>query len=107
MPDAPERARQLRAKLHPLAAQVIERAKAAGEVRADCETQDFGVVQMMVGTVIDVADDVDPELWRRYLRIALQGLRPEGAPLEPLPVPPVPPEEMEKLVVGTWRRRRS
>lgn len=103
-PDAPDRARQLRAQLHPLAAQLIERGKAAGVVRADCETQDFGLLQTMIGAVVDASEAVDPDLWRRYFAIALQGLRPAGAPLEPLPVPPLPPERMEDLLVGQWKR---
>ena len=53
---------------------------------------------MMVGAVIDAAREVEPELWRRYLTIALQGLRPESAPLEPLTIPTVPPERMEELL---------
>jgi len=106
IPEAPERAVKLRRKLHPLAAKLIERARSAGEVRPDCETQDFGVVQLMVGSVIDAAHDVAPELWRRYLMIALQGLRPGSAPLEPLPVPAVPPTQMEELLVGAWKHRR-
>jgi len=103
-PDAPDRARQLRARLHPLAAQLIERGKAAGVVRADCETQDFGLLQTMVGAVMDAAADVDPDLWRRYFTIAIQGLRPQGAPLEQLSVPALPPERMENLLVGQWKR---
>lgn len=102
-PQAHERGTRQRVKLHPLAARLIERAQAAGEVRADATTQDFGVVLVMVGAVIDAAEEVDPELWRRYLRIALQGLRPEGAALEPLTVPAVAPEQMEDLFVGIWR----
>jgi AcrR family transcriptional regulator len=105
--DAPERAKQIRAQLHPLAAQVIERGKAAGVVRADCETQDFGLLQTMVGAVMDASAEVEPDLWRRYFTIALQGLRPAGAPLEPLPVPPLPPEQMEDLLVGQWKPRKG
>jgi len=104
MPDAPDRAVKLRQKLHPLAAQIIERAQAAGVVRPDCETQDFGVVQLMVGAVIDAARDVSPDLWRRYLTIALQGLRP-ATPPDPLGVPAVSPQQMEQLLVGAWRHR--
>jgi AcrR family transcriptional regulator len=104
-PQASQRATQQRAQLHPLAAKLIERAQAAGEVRADATTQDYGVVLMMVGAVMDAAEDVDPELWRRYLRIALQGLRPEGTPLEPLPVAAVEPTQMEQLLIGAWKRR--
>ena len=104
IPDAPERAIKLRETLHPLAAQIIERAKAAGVVRPDCETQDFGVAVLMVGAVIDAARDLSPELWRRYLTIVLQGLRPASPP-EPLPVPTVPPHKMEDLLVGAWKHR--
>jgi AcrR family transcriptional regulator len=106
-PEASERGTQQRAQLHPLAARLIERAQAAGEVRADATTQDFGVLLVMVGAVMDAAEGVAPELWRRYLRIALQGLRPEAASLEPLPVPAVAPEQMDKLLVGIWKRRRA
>jgi len=58
---------------------------------------------------MDASGDVDPDLWCRYFVIALQGLRSEGAPQEPLPVPDLPPERMEDLLVGTWksRQRRS
>lgn len=105
-PEAPDRARQLRAQLHPLAAQLIERGQAAGVVRPDCATQDFGLLQTMIGAVMDASADVAPDLWRRYFVIALQGLRPEHVPLEPLPVPPLPPEQMENLLVGQWRRPR-
>src|SRR3954447_8312242 len=104
-PHASKRATQQRAQLHPLAAKLIERAQAAGSVRSDATTQDYGVVLMMVGAVMDAAEDVDPQLWRRYLRIALQGLRPEGTPLDPLSVPAVAPEQMEQLLIGAWKRR--
>jgi len=104
MPNAPELAVTFRTKLHPLAAQIVERAQAAGVVRHDCETQDFGVVVLMIGAVIDAASDLSPELWRRYLTIALQGLRPASPPA-PLPVPAVSPEQMEQLLVGAWKHR--
>jgi hypothetical protein len=104
-PHASARATQQREQLHPLAAKLIERAQAAGEIRADATTQDYGVVLMMVGAVMDASEDVSPELWRRYLQIALQGLRPDGTPLAPLPVPAVQPEKMEQLLIGAWKRR--
>src|SRR3954447_1971396 len=77
-PHASARATQQRAQLHPLAANLIERAQAAGEIRADATTQDYGVVLMMVGAVMDASEDVSPELWRRYLRIALQACARNG-----------------------------
>jgi AcrR family transcriptional regulator len=106
-PQTSGRATRQRAQLHPLAAKLIDRARAAGDVRADATTQDFGVVLLMVAAVMDAAQEVDPELWRRYLRIALQGLRPEASPLEPLVVPAVAPTQMDDLLVGIWKHRRA
>src|SRR3954454_8158092 len=103
IPEAPERAVQWRHRLHPLAAEIIERAQAAGEVRPDCETQDFGVVVLMLGAVIDAARDVSPELWRRYLTICLQGLRPATPSPAPLDVPAVTPQQLEQLLIGAWK----
>ena len=105
-PEAPERGREIRSQLHPLAQRLIERGQAAGVVRRDCVTQDFGLLQTMVGAVMDAAEEIDPQLWRRYFVIALQGLRPQGAPLERLPVAALPADRMEELLVGQWRRRR-
>lgn len=106
-PHASERSTKQRVQLHPLAAKLIERARAAGEVRPDATTQDFGVVLLMVAAVMDAAEDVDPDLWRRYLRIALQGLRPQNAPLEPLLTRAVEPTQMDELLVGIWKHRRG
>lgn len=104
-PQATRRAARQRAQLHPLAAKLIERAQAAGVVRGDAETQDFGVALLMLGAVMDAAQDLEPDLWRRYLHITFQGLRPEGAPLEPLPVAAPRPTQMDKLLVGIWKHR--
>lgn len=106
-PQASKRGTKQRTQLHPLAAKLIERAQSAGLVRPDATTQDFGIVLVMVAAVMDAAEDVDPQLWRRYLRIALQGLRGKGAPLEPLLVHAVEPEQMDELLVGIWKRRRG
>src|SRR5204862_5836946 len=46
-PQASERPRQQRAHLHPLAAKLIERARAAGETRTDATTPDYGAILMM------------------------------------------------------------
>ena len=104
-PGASARITKSRSMLHPLAAQLVERAREAGAVRPDSETQDFGVLQLMVGAVIDAGRGVAPDLWRRYLAIALQGLRAQPSRLEPLPIPPVSPEQMDALLMGAHGRR--
>jgi hypothetical protein len=39
------------------------------------------MIHMMLGTVMDRTRDVAPEVWRRYLGLVLDGLRP-GAPAQ-------------------------
>jgi AcrR family transcriptional regulator len=59
---------------------LVERAKRAGKLRVDAEPSDLGMAVMMLCGIADIAVEVDPELWRRYLPIVLDGLRP-GEPL--------------------------
>ncbi len=40
-------------------------ARAAGQLRAGIGPQDIPIIQLMLGTIIDCARDVEPELWRR------------------------------------------
>ncbi|MFF0451298.1 TetR/AcrR family transcriptional regulator [Streptomyces sp. NPDC004609] len=61
----------------------VERAKRQGTLRADAEPWDMLMIQQMLAAVTDAT--TQPGLWRRYLRLFLDGLRtrPEGT--EPLP----------------------
>jgi hypothetical protein len=63
------------------------------------------LLQLMVGTVIDVVRDAEPELWRRYLEILLQGLR--TAPERPARLRH-PPLGVDRLpdVLGPYRPPR-
>jgi len=103
-PGSSERITKSRSTLHPLADQLVQRAMRAGAVRPDGETQDFGVLQLMVGVVIDAGRDVAPDLWRRYLAIMLQGLRAQPASLDPLPAPAVSPEQMDAVLISARQR---
>jgi AcrR family transcriptional regulator len=106
-PGGRERVARIRAQLEPLAAELVARAQSAGRLRADVEPQDLGIVQLMLSAVIDAGHEVAPELWRRYLAILLRGLTVEAPPPEPLPVPPIPPAQMDDVLLGAWRQRRA
>jgi AcrR family transcriptional regulator len=71
-------------------AQPFERAKAAGAIREDAEVTDVGALLVMLCTIADTTADHNPRLWRRYLPILLQGLRPDGAPM---PEPALPGQQ--------------
>jgi AcrR family transcriptional regulator len=80
-----ERSVQARKAIAPVVTKMVRRAVAAGVVRSDIATSDVPVINFMVNTVVDFGRDVRPDLYRRYLAIVLDGLRPRDD-LEPLPV---------------------
>jgi AcrR family transcriptional regulator len=104
-PGGRERVAQLRAQLYPLGERLVQRAREAGQLRADCEAQDTAILQLMLGLVIDAAQDVQPELWRRYLGIVLQGLRANPVPPAPLTPPALSAQRMDEVLVASWKAR--
>ncbi len=65
---------------------LVERAQEAGAVRADVTGMDVILLMCAPNHVVGFVPDAPPDLWRRYLAIIVDGLRPEGA--RPLPAPP-------------------
>lgn len=103
------RVTRVRARIAPIVGEVVARAQAAGALRADLVPQDVPLLNMMLGTVADAARDTSPELWTRYLRIVLDGLR--AAPDAPtgLPADALGFDELD-VVMQEWRpppRRRT
>ena len=80
--DSPEHHRAMIAAF----AEPFARAQAAGAVRADADVTDLSAIVIMLCTVAEASGGRSPHLWRRYLPILLQGMRPGGAPM---PVPPL------------------
>jgi hypothetical protein len=70
----------LRARWLELAGLLVKRAKEAGALREDVQAQDLGFLLMATAATIHApVDGVRPDLWKRYARVILDGLRPEGA----------------------------
>jgi AcrR family transcriptional regulator len=92
---------EVRARVRPLLAQLIERAKAQGSLRADFVPEDLPLVFWTSDRVIDATAAIAPECWRRYLGMLLDGLRAEAA--TPLPAPPLTAAQ----VAGVKRRRAA
>ena len=59
----------------PLVNELVDRCHEAKILRAGVGMQDLLLIPIMVGGVMDSARTVDPDLWRRTLTIALDGLR--------------------------------
>lgn len=69
----PERQRQMRDRVGPTVDVIVARAQEQGTLRLDAVPLDFPIVQLMLGAVSDHTGQ--PELWRRYLVLLLDGLR--------------------------------
>jgi AcrR family transcriptional regulator len=105
-PLAAKRLRSLRAETVPIAARIIERARAAGELREDFDISDLPVLMMMIRTAVDLTRDTAPDAWRRFAQIALQGIRPSGRPVEPFTVAPIGAEHIDDIV-EKWTPSRA
>lgn len=69
-----------REQLGPLIEAMVVRAQADGTLRSDVEATDLGVSLMLMSSI---TTPQQPELWRRYLALFLDGLRarPDQGPL--------------------------
>jgi AcrR family transcriptional regulator len=67
-----------KAKLLEAVSGLVARAKAEGDLRRDVAPEDFPMLIAAAAQAGVIACETDPELWRRYLQIMLDGLRPEG-----------------------------
>ncbi len=96
-----DRVTRFRARMLPLATELVRRAQAAGSLREDFSPRDIPLMQIMLGAIVDAAQPTRPDLWRRYLALTLDGMRADRAH-QPLPVSAVAVEELD-CVMSTWR----
>lgn len=65
---------------------LVARARDHGALRDDVTGTDVFLLMCAPNYVTGYVPDAPPDLWRRYLAIIFDGLRPQGA--HPLPLPP-------------------
>jgi AcrR family transcriptional regulator len=104
--DSTELGRRSRERIQPLVAELVERAQAVGRLRADVGESDIAIILAMIGGLIDASIHVDPELWRRYLAMVLDGIQSGNRHDE---IPGKPPErpELERILAGWIPPRRG
>jgi AcrR family transcriptional regulator len=71
---------------------LVTAAQASGEVRDDISGTDLAMLMMAATNTCAPTQDLFPELWRRYLALMIDALRPGET--TPLTVPPVTGTEM-------------
>ena len=102
-----DRVGQARARMQPLVSTLVSRAQAAGAVRADLCPTDVPLIEFMLAGVAEYARNARPQVWRRYLALLLDGLRPERAAPSTLPEPALTPDEFgAAMLTGPMRRPR-
>lgn len=77
----PEQLEQVQQRMSPPLNEIVRRAKRAGAIRRDLEPSDVGMIVAMLCTVTEIAGDTEPDLWRRFLALALDGMKPGGSKL--------------------------
>jgi AcrR family transcriptional regulator len=96
----------VRERMLPIVTELVARAREAGDLREDIETEDFAVTQWMLGAVVDYGRELSPELWRRYLNLILRGMRREPSAPDALPVPALTRDQIDELLTtGAIARR--
>jgi AcrR family transcriptional regulator len=77
---------RLQGRMHEIIDELVARARESGALRGDVTGTDVVLLMCAPNYVAGYAPDASPDLWRRYLAIIFDGLRPQGA--HPLPQPP-------------------
>jgi AcrR family transcriptional regulator len=81
---------EIRDELYATIETLVDRAREAGAVRSDISGLDVIVLLCAPVHVVGYVSNPAPDLWRRYLAIIFDGLRPEGATALPRPGPSGP-----------------
>jgi AcrR family transcriptional regulator len=76
---------------------IVQRARSAGVIRSDAQTTDLMLLATMLCSVAEMSFEAQPDLWRRYLTMFLQALKPGG---DALPVTAIPASEYHRIKPG-------
>ena len=104
--DSPDLARRSRERIQPLVTRLVERAQEAGRLRPDVGQSDIAIILAMIGNLIDSSLHVDPDLWRRYLAIVLDGIQ-RGDLRDELPGKPPDQPQLDRILPGWVPPRRG
>ena len=87
-----------RTRMQPLVTALVERAQRDGKLRADLRPTDMLFIEFMLTSAAGYAEQVRPQVWRRYLALLTDALRPARDDTTPLPVPALTPDEMAAVM---------
>jgi AcrR family transcriptional regulator len=90
-------------RLFDVVAQVVDRAKQSGQLRADLALEDLAFLSWANTRILQAGRAAGvPDAWRRHLGLLLDGFRAERA--HPLPQPPLSPRQVHRAMLTLGRR---
>jgi AcrR family transcriptional regulator len=93
-----------RDRMRPVITRLVERAQASGDLRQDFRATDVKMITFMLASVAEYAAPATPEVWRRYLAMLIDGLRPARDGVSELPVPAPTVNELAELMTARGQR---
>jgi AcrR family transcriptional regulator len=93
-----EQAVHARNRMQRQVTKILRRAQRDGAVRGDIFTSDILFIEYMIAMVGEYAQDVRPEVWRRYLTLIADGLRPNRVCSTTMSEPPLSSDEVEEVM---------
>ena len=89
-----DRVERGKARMQPLVTQLVQRAQRDGKLRQDLRPTDIVFIEFMLSSAAGYAEPVSPHVWRRYLTLITDALRPARESPTPLPEPALEPPQM-------------
>jgi AcrR family transcriptional regulator len=93
-----------RDRMRPVISKLVERAQASGDLRQDFQATDVKMIAFMLASVAEYAAAAAPEVWRRYLTMIVDGLRPARDGVTELPVPAPTIVDLADLMTARGQR---
>jgi AcrR family transcriptional regulator len=99
-----ERITYARNQMAPVITRLVQRAQASGDLRPDFAGTDVKMIVFMLSSVAEYASVSRPDLWRRYLALLIDGLRPARDSVSALPTPPPTADDIEAAMCSHSQR---
>ena len=93
-----------RDQMRPIISRLVQRAQASGDLRADFQATDVKMIAFMLASLAEYTAAATPEVWRRYLAMLVDGLRPARDGVTELPVPAPTAGDLANLMTAHGQR---
>jgi AcrR family transcriptional regulator len=93
-----------RDRMRPVISRLVERAQASGDLRTDFRATDVKMIAFMLASIAEYAAHVTPDVWRRYLTMLIDGLRPARDGVTDLPAPAPTVGDLADLMTARGQR---